>query len=82
MRAVELFFAIGWAVFWLFWLVSAFAAKRSKVAWSNELLVRLAIVVCAIVLLRLGVLRGGDLTTDAVRAACGIVLFVLGLGFA
>ena len=82
MRAVELLFAIGWAAFWLYWLLSAFTAKRSKVAWSHELLIRLAIVVCAIVLLRLGVLRGGDLSTDPVRAACGLVLFVLGLGFA
>jgi hypothetical protein len=82
MRAVELLFAVGWAAFWLYWLLSAFTAKRSKVAWSHELLIRLVIVVCAIVLLRLGVLRGGDLTTDPVRAASGLVLLVLGLGSA
>jgi protein-S-isoprenylcysteine O-methyltransferase Ste14 len=82
MRAVELLFALGWAAFWAYWLVSAFTAKRSRISWTNELLIRGAIVVCAIVLLRLGVLREGDLTTDPVRAACGILLFVLGLGLA
>jgi protein-S-isoprenylcysteine O-methyltransferase Ste14 len=82
MRAVELFFALGWAAFWAYWLVSAFAAKRSKVDWSRELRIRVVIVVCAVVLVRLGAFRGGDLTTDPLRAACGLVLFVLGLGFA
>ncbi len=81
-RAIELFFAVGWAMFWLYWLVTAFMAKRSQIAWSSELLSRVAIVACAIVLLRLGVLRGGDLTTNPVRATCGMVLFVLGLAFA
>jgi len=81
-RAVELFFALGWALFWVYWFVSAFGAKRSKVAWGSELRIRIVIVVCAVVLLRLGVFRGGELTTDPLRAACGMLLFVLGLGFA
>jgi hypothetical protein len=32
MRAVELVFAVGWAAFWLYWLVAAFSAKRGRVA--------------------------------------------------
>ena len=82
MRAVELFFALGWAAFWVYWLVSAFTAKRSKLDWSSELRIRVVIVVCVIVLLRLGAFRAGDLTTDPLRAACGMVVFLLGLGFA
>jgi protein-S-isoprenylcysteine O-methyltransferase Ste14 len=69
-------------MFWVYWLVSAFGATRSKVAWSSELRIRILIVVCAFVLLRLGAFRGGELTTDPLRAACGMVLFVLGLAFA
>jgi protein-S-isoprenylcysteine O-methyltransferase Ste14 len=82
MRAVELVFAVGWAAFWLYWLVAAFSMKRGRVAWSRELRIRAVIAVVAFALVRLGVLRGHGLNTDPLRAAIGLVLFGLGLGFA
>jgi protein-S-isoprenylcysteine O-methyltransferase Ste14 len=82
MRAVELVFAVGWAAFWLYWLVSAFSVKRGRVAWSRELRIRAVIVVAAILLIRFGPFRGHGLNTDPWRAGLGLVLFALGLGFA
>ena len=82
MRAAELVFAVGWAVFWLYWLVSAFSVKRGRVAWSRELRIRAVIVVAAILLIRFGPFRGNGLNTDPWRAGLGLVLFALGLGFA
>ncbi|MCU1448606.1 MAG: isoprenylcysteine carboxyl methyltransferase protein [Acidimicrobiales bacterium] len=82
MAAVELVFAVGWAAFWLCWLVAAFSAKRGRVPWSRELRVRAVIVVTTVVLVRLGALRGHDLNTDPWRAGLGLVLFAVGLGFA
>lgn len=82
MRAVELVFAVGWAAFWLYWLVAAFSTKRGRVPWSRELRIRAVIAVVAIVLVRLGAFRGHGLHTDAWRAGIGLVLFALGLGFA
>ena len=82
MRAVELAFAVGWATFWLYWLVAAFSMKRGRVPWSHELRIRAVIVVIAMLLVRLGALRGHGLNTDAWRASLGLVLFTLGLGFA
>jgi protein-S-isoprenylcysteine O-methyltransferase Ste14 len=82
MRAVELVFAVVWAVFWLYWLVAAFSAKRGRVSWSRELRIRAVIVVFVIFLIRLGVFRGHSLNTDPWRAGIGLVLFALGLGFA
>jgi len=82
MRAVELVFAVGWAAFWLYWLVAAFSMKRGRVPWSRELRIRAVIVVLAIVLVRLGAFRGHGLNTDPWRAAIGLILFALGLGFA
>ena len=82
MHAVELVFAIGWVAFWVYWLVAARSMKKGRVAWSRELRVRAVIVVLAIVLLRLGAFRGGNLATDPVRAGVGLVLFGLGLWFA
>jgi len=82
MRAVEFVFAIGWAMFWLYWLVAALSMKRGRVRWSRELRIRAVIGVVVIVLIRLGAFRGHGLSTDPWRAGLGLVLFALGLGFA
>jgi protein-S-isoprenylcysteine O-methyltransferase Ste14 len=83
MHAVELVFVIGWAAFWIYWLVAAFSMKRGHVPWSRELLIRAVIVVMAILLVRLGVFRdGGGLNSNPWRAGLGLFLFALGLGLA
>jgi len=82
MGAVELVFAVGWAAFWLYWLVAAFSVKTGRIPWSRELRIRVVIVVVVILLIRLGILRGHGLNTDPWRAGIGLVLFALGLGFA
>jgi protein-S-isoprenylcysteine O-methyltransferase Ste14 len=82
MRAVELVFAVGWAAFWLYWLVEAFSMKRGRVPWSRELPIRAVILVVVILLVRLGAFRGFVLNTVLWRAGIGLVLFALGLGFA
>jgi protein-S-isoprenylcysteine O-methyltransferase Ste14 len=82
MRAVEFVFAVGWAAFWLYWLVAAISMKRGRVPWSRELRIRAVIFVIVVVLIRFGVFRGRGLNTDPWRAGLGLVLFALGLGFA
>lgn len=82
MGAVELVFAVGWAAFWLYWLVAAFSMKRGRVPWSRELGIRAVIIVLAVLLLRLGAFRGHTLNTTPWRAGLGLALFALGLGFA
>ena len=82
MRAVELVFAVGWAAFWLYWLVAAASAKGGHIPWSRHLRIRAVIVVAVILLIRLGVLRGHGVNTDPWRAGLGLVLFALGLAFA
>lgn len=82
MRAVEFVFGVGWAAFWLYWIAAAFSMKRGRVAWSRELRIRAVIAVLAVVLLRLGAFRGHGVSTDPWRAAVGLALFALGLGFA
>jgi protein-S-isoprenylcysteine O-methyltransferase Ste14 len=80
--AVKLVFAVGWAAFWLYWIVAAFSMKRGRVAWSRELRIRVVIVALAILLVRLGAFRGYGANSDPVRAAVGLALFALGVGFA
>ena len=82
MRAVEFVFGVGWAAFWLYWLVAAFSMKRGRVPWSRELRIRAVIAVVVILLLRVGVFHDHGLDTDPERAGIGLVLFALGLGFA
>jgi protein-S-isoprenylcysteine O-methyltransferase Ste14 len=83
MKAVELVFAVGWVAFWGYWLVAALSMKRGRFPWGHEARIRVLIVVLVIVLLRLGAFRShGATTMDPWRAGLGLVLFVLGLGFA
>jgi protein-S-isoprenylcysteine O-methyltransferase Ste14 len=81
-RAVELVLAVGWAAFWLYWLVAAFSMKRGRVQWSRELRIRAVIAVVVILLIRLGAFRSHGLNTDPWRAGIGLVLFAVGLAFA
>jgi len=81
-RAVEVVFGVGWGAFWLYWLVAAFSMKRGRVLWLRELRIRALIVVVVVILIRLRVFRGHGLNTDPWRAALGLALFALGLGFA
>jgi len=82
MDVIETVFGVGWAAFWLYWLIAAFSMKKGHVPWSRELGIRAVVVAVVIVLIRLGTLQGHDLNTDAWRAGLGLVLFALGLGFA
>jgi protein-S-isoprenylcysteine O-methyltransferase Ste14 len=79
---VEFIFAVGWAAFWLYWLVAAFSMKRGHVPWSRELRIRAVIVVVVIVLVHLGAFRGRIDNADPWRMGVGLLLFALGLGFA
>jgi protein-S-isoprenylcysteine O-methyltransferase Ste14 len=81
-RPVELVLAVGWAAFWLYWILAALSTKRGHVQWSRELRIRLVIVAVAILLARLGAFRGYGVNTDLSRAAVGLALFGLGLGLA
>jgi protein-S-isoprenylcysteine O-methyltransferase Ste14 len=81
-HAVELVFAIGWAAFWIYWLVAAFSMKKGRIPWSRELRIRVVIVIVAILLIRLGAFRNDHLNSNPWRAGFGLLLFVLGLGFA
>jgi protein-S-isoprenylcysteine O-methyltransferase Ste14 len=82
MTAVEFVFAVGWAAFWLYWLVAAFSMKRGRVSWSRELRIRAVIAVVVILLIRHGAFRGHGVSTDPWRVGLGLVVFALGLALA
>jgi protein-S-isoprenylcysteine O-methyltransferase Ste14 len=82
MHAIELAFAVGWAAFWIYWLVAALSMKKGRVPWSRELRIRAIVVVLVIVLLRTGAFRDDRLNSNPWRAGLGLLIFSLGLGLA
>jgi protein-S-isoprenylcysteine O-methyltransferase Ste14 len=82
MHAIELAFAIGWAAFWVYWIIAALSMKRGRVPWSREIRIRAVVLVLAILLIRGGVFRVGKPEFDPWRSGVGLALFGLGLGFA
>jgi protein-S-isoprenylcysteine O-methyltransferase Ste14 len=82
-RTVEDVFVVGWAAFWLYWILAAFSMKRGRVPWSRELRIRVVFAAAILLLIHFGVFRGhGGVSTEPWREAVGLVLFALGLGFA
>jgi protein-S-isoprenylcysteine O-methyltransferase Ste14 len=82
-RWVEHVFVVGWAAFWLYWLLAAFSMKRGRVQWGREVRVRVVLFVVVVLLVHLGVFRGRhSATSEPWREALGLTLFALGLGFA
>ena len=82
MRGVEVAFAVGWGMFWLYWLVAALFMKRGHIQWSRELGSKAAVAVAAIVLVQLGVLTVHNVNRNVWLSGLGLAIFVMGLGFA
>ena len=81
MLVLELVFALGWAA-WIYWFVAAFSMKRGRIAWGQQLRIRVLVFGVAVVAVRLGAFRDHAFDTDPWRASVGIALFALGLGLA
>jgi protein-S-isoprenylcysteine O-methyltransferase Ste14 len=82
MHAVEVVFGVVWAAFGIYWLTAAFFMKRGRFSWRSELRIRAVIFVLAILLSRLGAFTGYSVNSEPWRIGFGLLLFVLGLGFA
>lgn len=82
MRAVESVFAIGWAVFWVYWLLAAFSMKKGRTTGFRGMGRRAVFVVLAGVLLRAGRVHNLGPSSNLPLAGVGLVLWILGLAFA
>lgn len=83
MRALEIGFAVGWLLFWGYWLVAALNSKTSIGRTPRYLGVRLAAAAVVVVLIRTNVLNARNFfLTDPALQAVGLALFALGLGIA
>lgn len=85
MHAVELVFGVGWALFWMYWLVAAFSMKRSHGPRSRKLGIRAVIYALVIIVIRLGahagILLAGVGSAVALDWAWLIVVALAGVHF-
>ncbi|WP_327064866.1 isoprenylcysteine carboxylmethyltransferase family protein [Kitasatospora sp. NBC_01250] len=83
MKVVGAVILIGWAAFWLYWLLASFGVKRGAGGgWRRGAAVRLLVLLLAAVLLRTRALRGLGVDRDPWLAGVGLVVFLLGLALA
>jgi protein-S-isoprenylcysteine O-methyltransferase Ste14 len=79
MRAVELVFLIGWAVFWLGWLAAAVWTKPGQVDLRRTAGVRVVIAIVVVTLIRLRVFRTYAPVHASWPQGVGLALFAAGL---
>lgn len=80
MQALKTAVAIGWIIFWVYWLASAFGAKEGR--GSRRRLPLNGVSALAVILL-VRVFRGGSLAVHSpLLAAIGAVVFASGIALA
>jgi len=80
MQALKLAIGLGWLIFWIYWLASAFTSKASvRGGWRNRLT---GVSVIAVIVIADAFRHGGLAVHSVVLAAIGAALFAAGLGLA
>jgi len=83
MKAIDTIIAVGWIVFWAYWLVMAFTAKAEQSRWTRFAGVRAGLILAVLLLIRFRVFRGpAAVTGNPWLLGTGLALFVLGLALA
>jgi protein-S-isoprenylcysteine O-methyltransferase Ste14 len=83
MYAVDIAIAVGWVVFWIYWLAMSAGAKTGRTRWARFAGFRVAIIIIALLLLRLKAFKEHHaITDDPWLQGIGLAIFVLGLALA
>ncbi|MBO0822403.1 MAG: isoprenylcysteine carboxylmethyltransferase family protein [Actinobacteria bacterium] len=81
MHVIDIVIALGWAAFWIYWLVASVAAKGGRRGWNQYAGSRVVIVLIVLLLLRLNVLKHNGVMS-AWMQGIGPAMLVLGLALA
>lgn len=82
MRAVDLVIVIGWAAFWLYWLVEARSAKPGQNRWNRFAGVRVALLVAIVFFARFIGFGAHRTTGNWALAGIGVAMWAAGLALA
>jgi protein-S-isoprenylcysteine O-methyltransferase Ste14 len=78
-HVVAVVILIGWIAFWGYWLAAARGVKGGRLSWRRFAGVRVALVLLALLLLRVRAFHGQTITNNPWLQAIGLVIFVSGL---
>jgi protein-S-isoprenylcysteine O-methyltransferase Ste14 len=79
MRAIDTVFGIGWAAFWVIWLVAALGAKRGHARWGQFAAFRLLVIIVIIALAHVSAFRHAVSTPWMLGLGLGLWLAGLAL---
>lgn len=82
MPVIDLVILVGWVAFWLYWLAASVGVKTGQTNWTRFAGIRVAVVLIALLLLRLKILKGQVATRDPWLQGVGLAIFLLGLALA
>jgi protein-S-isoprenylcysteine O-methyltransferase Ste14 len=83
MYAIDFVIGAGWLVFWIYWLAASVGVKAGRTRWARFTGFRVAIILIALLLLRLRVFqRYRGVTVDPWLQGIGLAIFLLGLALA
>jgi protein-S-isoprenylcysteine O-methyltransferase Ste14 len=81
MRVVDTVIGVGWLVFWVYWLAMSANVKTGRTRWGQFAGVRVAVIIIALLLLRLRLLKGQAVHSPSLEGI-GLAIWVLGLTLA
>ena len=83
MEVVDIVIPAIWVAFWIYWLAASLTVKATRTRRPSAYVIRVAIVLVVLSLLRAGVLRGrGGAIHNPWLEALGFVVFSVGIGLA
>jgi protein-S-isoprenylcysteine O-methyltransferase Ste14 len=82
MHLLDFIIVVGWAAFWMYWLVASIGVKSGKTRWTQFAGFRVVAILVILLLIRQRVFKGHAATSDPWLQGIGTALFVMGLALA
>jgi len=80
---IDIVILLSWVAFWVYWLAASVGVKAGRTRWGQFAGVRVALILVALLLLRLRIFKGHHpVTHDPWLQGIGLAVFVLGLALA
>ena len=83
MYVIDIVISVCWLAFWIYWIAASVGVKAGRTRWGRFAGIRVAIIVIALLLLRLNVFKGSHpVTHNPWLQGIGLAIFLLGLALA
>ena len=82
MPVIDIVILACWVAFWIYWLAASTGAKAGQTRWTRFAGIRVAVILLALLLLRVRAFKAQAVTTDPWVQGIGLAVFLLGLALA